>query len=76
MAPCDLRWGRGAELGFPASRARGAESAETPAVATEAHHCGPCAEPAQMWLRRWQGLGSAELSRREVERGSFLGTLA
>lgn len=30
-------------------------------------HCGPCKEPAQMWLRQWWGLGSAELSRREVE---------
>lgn len=31
----------GAGLGFPALRARGAESAETPTKPTEEPHCGP-----------------------------------
>lgn len=53
--------------GFPASRTRGAESAETPTTATEAPGCGPCTEPAQMWLRQWWSRGIAELSRREAE---------
>lgn len=77
MAPSNPEaWGRGAGLRFPAFRARGAESVETPTMATEAPHCGPCPEPVQMWLRQWRDLGSAELSKREVEGWGFLGTLA
>lgn len=60
---------RGAGLGFPALRARGAESAETPTKATEEPHCGP--GPAGSCPRcgydsggAWEALSSAGGKRR------------
>lgn len=59
-------------LGFPTSTLGGAESVETLTAtlllhAAEAPHCGPRTEPGPRCVVAVVGLGSAELSRQEVQ---------